>query len=87
LVGLLASSSSSKGACSALGATFPCVTLSPSGAQAGEMPTYLELFTAARGGNIEEVQRLIEAGANIEEKNEVSDGAATSVAAVCFSGV
>jgi hypothetical protein len=26
-------------ACSALSATFPCVTLSPSGAQAGKMPT------------------------------------------------
>ena len=36
---------------------------------------------------VEEVGRLIEAGANMEEKNSVSDGAATSVAAVCFSGV
>ena len=86
LGGVLAWRSSSRGApraCSALRATSPCVTLPPSGAQAGEM------LKAAWDGALEEVQTLIKDGANINEKNSVSDGAGTSVAvgfsvACCF---
>ena len=84
LVGSLACRGLSRGApraCSALSATVPCVTLSPSGAQAGEMPTDLELFKAARNGKAEEVQRLIENRAKIEDPDSVSDGAGTSFAA------
>ena len=79
LVGVLAWRSSSRGApraCSVLSATFPCVTLSSSGAQAGAMPTDGELVGAATDGQLKKVQTLLKAGANnIEEKDEVSDGA------------
>jgi hypothetical protein len=65
----------------ALRATFRCVTLSPSGAQAGVMPTDGALVRAAKRGALEEVLKLIDARANIEEKSPVRDGAGTSVAA------
>ena len=84
LVGLLACRSTSRGvprASSALSATFPCVTLSPSGAQAGEMPTDRKLFTAALNGKLAEVWKLLQAHANIDEKDQVSDGTGKSVAA------
>ena len=86
LVGVLACRGSSRGApraCSALRATFPCVTLSPSGAQAGEMPTDGELVKAADNGKLEEVRRLIKDPANIEEKDSVSDGAGRALQRVC----
>ena len=72
LVGVLECRGSSRRAprgCSALSATFPCVT--SSGAQAGAMPTSGELVEAATNGALEEVQTLIENRANIDEKNEV----------------
>ena len=78
LGGVLAWRSSSRGApraCSALRATSPCVTLTPSGAQAGEM------LKAAQGGALEEVRTLIQDRADIDEESWVSDGAGTSVAA------
>ena len=81
---MLACRSTSKGrhrASSALSATVPCVTLSPSGAQAGAMPTAGALVAAATLGKLEEVQTLIEARAHVEEKNSVGDGRGTSVAA------
>ena len=84
MVGVLAWRSSPRGpprACSALIATFPCVTLSPSGAQAAAMPTDGALVQAAWHGALEEVQTLIEDRANINEKSSVSDGVGTSVAA------
>jgi hypothetical protein len=55
--------------------------LSPSGAQAGEMPTERALRSAALNGRVEEVRQLIEARANIEDPDAVSDGAGTSVTA------
>jgi hypothetical protein len=53
------------------------------------MPTSGELLGAASNGALEEVRTLIKDGANINEKNSVSDGAGTSVAvgfivACCF---
>ena len=84
MVGVLACRSSSRGApraCSALMATFPCVTLSPSGAQAAAMPMDGALVSAAENGALEEVRRLIKDRANVDEKDEVRDGAGTSVAA------
>ena len=75
LVGVLECRGSSRRAprgCSALSATFPCVTLSPSGAQAGAMPTSGELVKAATNGALEEVQTLIENRAHIDEKDSVS---------------
>ena len=45
------------------------------------MPTVGALVAAARRGALEEVQTLIEAHASIEERDEVSDGVGTSVAA------
>ena len=72
-------------ACSALSATFLCVTLSPPGAQAGEMFTDgklpglagdgkvgSKLAEAALEENVEEVEQLIAAGENMEERDEVS---------------
>ena len=61
----------------------PCVTLSPSGAQAGEMPTDGDLYNAAYNGKVEEVQQLIDARAraDVDYHNAVSDGAGTSFAA------
>jgi hypothetical protein len=44
------------------------------------MPKDGELVKAARHGEFEEVRRLL-ANANIEEKDVVSDGGGTSVAA------
>ena len=73
--------------CSALSATFPCVTLSPSGAQAAVMPTDGELVGAATNGALKEVQRLLEHRANVEERGEVSGGAGTSVAALVSCGM
>ena len=61
--------------CSALRAPSRCVTLSPSGAQAGDMPWSTALGTAAYFGKAEEVQKLIEARASIDEKDSVSEGA------------
>ena len=58
-------------------------TLTPPGAQAGEMPTDGELLKAANRGELKEVRDLIAAGANMEEEDSVSDGAGTSVVA-CF---
>ena len=84
MVGVLAWRSSSRGApraCSALSATFPCVTLSPAGAQAGAMPKDGELVGAATKGALEKVRMLLNARAKIEEKDKVSDGTGTSVAA------
>ena len=84
MVGVLAGRGSSSGApraCSALRTTFPCVTLSPAGTQAGAMPTDGELVRAAGGGALEKVRKLLKDGAKIEEKDWVSDGAGTSVAA------
>ena len=78
LVGVLECRGSSRRAprgCSALSATFPCVTLTPSGAQTGAMPTSGELLKAATNGALEEVQMLIENRANIDEKDKVRDGA------------
>ena len=78
MVGVRAVRSSSRRAprdCSALSATFPCVTLSPSGAQAGAMPGDGELVRAATNGKLEEVRRLIKDRANIEERDKVSGGA------------
>ena len=83
LVGVLACRSSSRGAprgCSALSATFPCVTLSPAGVQAGAMPTDGQLVKAADNGRLEEVRRLINDRASIDERDEVSGGTGTSVA-------
>ena len=57
------------------------MTLSPSGAQAGEMPKDGELLEAAAKEQLAEVRRLIKNHANIEEQNHVSDGAGTSIAA------
>ena len=82
--GVLACRGSSRGAprgCSALSATFPCVTLSPSGAQVGAMPTDGELVKAADNGKLEEVRTLLEARAHIDEIDEVSDGAGANVTA------
>jgi hypothetical protein len=45
------------------------------------MPTSGELVKAATNGALEEVQTLIENRASIDEKDSVSDGAGTSVAA------
>ena len=63
----------------ALSATVPCVTLFHSGAQAGAMPTDGELISAAATGKVGEVRRLLEAGANIDERDIVSGGVGTSV--------
>ena len=63
LVGLLACRSTSRGApraSSALSATVPCVTLSPSGAQAGAMPTDGALTSAAIRGALEQARTLLE---------------------------
>ena len=49
--------------------------LSPSGAQAAEMPWNGKLVKAAEGGNMVEVKRLLADGANVNEKNDVSEGA------------
>ena len=84
LGGVLAWRSSSRGApraCSALSATSPCVTLPPSGAQAGEMPTKGDLSRAVNKRALEEVRTLIQDRADIDEESWVSDGAGTSVAA------
>jgi len=84
LGGVLACRSSSRAApraCSALSATFPCVTLSPAGAQAGAMLTDGELVKAAGCGELEKVRKLLEDRAYIEESDEVSDGAGTKVTA------
>ena len=84
LVGVLACRSSSRRApraCSALSATFPSVTLSPSGAQAAAMPTDGALVKAADNGRLEEVRRLINDRANIDERDEVGDGAGANVTA------
>ena len=70
--------------CSALRAPSRCVTLSPSGAQAGVMPWGTALGTAASYGNAEEVQKLIEARASIEETNSVSEGALQRGCVWCF---
>ena len=81
---MLACRSTSRGApraSSALSATFPCVTLSTAGAQAGAMPKDTELIAAALRGAWGEVQTLLKDGANIEETGQVSDGRGTSVAA------
>ena len=72
--------------CLALSVTFPCVTslcpwshwcpsvtLSPSGAQAAEMPR--ELWEEVIDGNKEEVKRLLADGADVNEKAAVSGGA------------
>ncbi|KAJ1465674.1 hypothetical protein T484DRAFT_1863944 [Baffinella frigidus] len=45
------------------------------------MPRDGELISAARDGKLEEVRTLIRAGADINEKDSVSDGAGTRVAA------
>ena len=83
LFGSLACCGSSIGtprACSALSATVPCVTLSPSDAQAGEMSD-TRLYAAAFYGKVAEVQQLIEVCASIEDPGPVSDRAGTSFAA------
>ena len=49
------------------------MTLSPSGAQAAEMPR--ELWEEVIDGNKEEVKRLLADGADVNEKSEVSGGA------------
>ena len=90
LVRVLECRGSSRGApraCSARIATFPCVTLSSSGAQAGAMPKDGELVGAAYIGQLEEVQRLLEDRANIDEKDWVRDGAGTSIAAGFWCGM
>ena len=64
------------------------MTLSSSGAQAGEMPKDGELLKAAnRWGSQGEVRTLIAAGVNVDEKDSVSDGSGTSGAAFFFGGV
>ena len=81
---VLACRSTSRGApraSSALSATFPFLTLSFSGAQAGAMPTDGELVGAASFGQLEKVRTLLEVRANVDEKSKVSDGTGTSVAA------
>ena len=81
--------SSSRGApraFSALSATVPCVTLSPSGVQAGQPPDGA-LRKAAHHGALEEVRTLIEARANIEDPDAVSDKAGVSVAPRGYCGV
>jgi len=55
------------------------VTLSPSVAQAGVIPTDGKLGAAAEAGRVEEVRTLIADGANIKENGEVSDGARAGV--------
>ena len=40
-----------------------------------------QLWKAAEAGRADEIQRLIAAGANTEERDEVSDGAGTGIAA------
>ena len=45
------------------------------------MPRTGQLMSAAVHGNVEEVRTLLKAGADIEERDKVSDGAGTSVAA------
>ena len=45
------------------------------------MPSAGQLSSAAGSGEVEEVRTLLKAGANIEEKTTVRDGAGTSVAA------
>ena len=57
------------------------MTLSPSEAQAGEMPRDGQLRSAARDDKLEDVRTLIRDGANINAKDEVSGGVGTSVAA------
>jgi hypothetical protein len=44
------------------------------GGQAEGMPTAGELIKAAEEGDVEEMRRLIEAGAEIDERDEVSEG-------------
>ena len=44
------------------------------------MPKYGELLAEAKRGNVDEMQKLVEARANIGETNKVSDGPRTSVA-------
>jgi len=44
------------------------------GGQADGMPKRGELIKAAEKGDVEEMRRLIDAGANTEERNRVSDG-------------
>ena len=44
------------------------------GGQADGMPTAGELIAAAECGRVEEMRRLIDAGAEIEERDRVSDG-------------
>ena len=46
------------------------------------MPTDGELISAAATGKVGEVRRLLEAGANIDERDIVSGGVGTSV---CFT--
>ena len=45
------------------------------------MPSAGQLLSAAESGKVGEVRTLLNARANIEEKNAVSDGAGTSVEA------
>ena len=44
------------------------------GGQADGMPTAGELFQAAQEGHMEEMRRLIDAGAEIEKRDGVSEG-------------
>ena len=50
------------------------------GAQAGEMPKDGELISAALRGALGEMRNLLEARANIDEKNKVGYGTGSSVA-------
>ena len=57
------------------------VTLSPCGAQAGDLlGGRSQLGAASAAGRVEEVRTLIAARANIEESDWVSDGAGTGAA-------
>ena len=56
------------------------MTSLPLSAQAGGMPKHGELLAEAARGNVDEMQKLIEACANIDERNGVSNKAGTSVA-------
>ena len=48
------------------------------------MPTGGELLRAADNGQLEKVRALLDARANVDEKDKVSDGTGTSVAAGIF---
>ena len=51
------------------------MTLSPSGVQAAEMSTGQKLRDAVNDENMAEVERLLADGANVNQKESVSEGA------------